>query len=362
MDPWFPTFQRWANREIPLPAVWPRTATTTQRHALLGLIALSIEENLPLVPLLEQWAQDERGFQRRRVRRLARLLKSGRPLAEAVEEIHGILSDDDLLAIRFDAQMGTRTAAVRRLLDDSKRTETTQVNRARRALVYLAFMLPVGLLFISFIQLKIVPVFSKMFQEFSYEQPAALEWSMAVARGVASFWWLFPLILLAVIWCLLSTQTGRYIRNSILSRTLQPLRELHAADVLQKLGIASSEGRPIPGALSTLARYHFVPDVRHKLLFVRNEVELGAEIWSSMSAVGLLSPPELRLLKTAERVGNRSWVLDQLAAVKQRQTRLRLQRAAQFVLPAIVLLLALLVLFQAVTVLVPLVKLIEGNL
>ena len=140
------------------------------------------------------------------------------------------------------------------------------------------------------------------------------------------------------------------------------MRELHAADVLQKLGIASAAGRPIPGALSTLARYHFVPDVRHKLLFVRNEVELGADVFSSMTAVGLLSPPELRLLQTAERVGNRPWVLDQLAAVKQRRTRLRLDRAAQFILPAIVLLLACVVLFQALTILGPLISLIEANL
>src|SRR5437762_3425174 len=117
MESSFPTFRRLANREIPLPALWPRAATLAQRHMLLGLIALAIEENLPLVPLLEEWAKDERDLQqRRRVRRLARLLKSGRPLADALEEIRGILGDDELLAVRFDAQMGTRTAAVRQVL------------------------------------------------------------------------------------------------------------------------------------------------------------------------------------------------------------------------------------------------------
>jgi type II secretory pathway component PulF len=361
MDSWFPTFQRLANREVPLPVVWARTATLTQRYMLLSLIALSIEENLPLAPLLDEWAKDERGPQRRRVRRLVRLLHSGRPLADALEEVPGILSDEDLLAIRFDAQMGTRTAAIRRRLDEST-TIGSQVRRARPAFIYFGIMLLIGLVFFAFLQLKIVPVFQKMFQEFSYEQPRALGWSIAIARGLASFWWAIPLALLAAIWCMFSTQTGRFIRNSILGRLLQPLRELHAADVLQKLGIATAAGRPIPGALSTLARYHFVPDVRHKLLFVRNEVELGAEVYSSMATVGLLTPPELRLLMTADRVGNRAWVLDQLAAVKEQRTRLRLNRAAQLVLPAVVLMLACVVILQAVTILGPLVKLIEANL
>ncbi|MBW8885021.1 MAG: type II secretion system F family protein, partial [Planctomycetia bacterium] len=329
---------------------------------LLGLIALAIEDNVPLAPLLEEWAKDVRGMQRRRVSRLVRLLHSGRPLADAVEEIPGILADEDLLAIRFDVHIGTRTAAIRRRLAESLPAGGGPVHRARRALIYFAFVLPIAFIFIAFLQLKIVPVFDRMFQEFGYHRPEALRWSITIAGWLASFWWLLPLALFAAIWCLLSTQTGRFIRNSILSRSLQPLRELHAADVLHKLGIATAAGRPLPGALSTLARYHFVPDVRHKLLFVRNEVELGAEIFSSMAAVGLLTPPELRLLKTADRVGNRAWVLDQLAGVKERRTRLRLARAAQLVLPTVVLLLAGVVLFQALTIMVPLVALIDANL
>jgi len=97
---------------------------------LLGLIALSIEESLPLAPLLDEWAKDERGVQRGRVRRLARLLHSGRPRADSLEEIPGILADEDLLAIRFDSQMGTRTAAIRRRLDESK-PAGRQIHRAR---------------------------------------------------------------------------------------------------------------------------------------------------------------------------------------------------------------------------------------
>ncbi len=91
-------------------------------------------------------------------------------------------------------------------------------------------------------------------------------------------------------------------------------------------------------------------------------MELGADVFQSMAEVGLLGPPELRVLQTADRVGNRPWVLDQLAAVKQRQTHQRLATAARFALPVIVLLLAGMVLFQALTVLSPLVSLIEANL
>ncbi len=360
---WFPTFRRLADREIPLPTLWPRAASPAQRHMLLGLVAFAIEENVPLAPLLEAWAKDERDLQqRRRIKRVARLLGGGRSLADALEEIPGILGDEDLLAVRFDAQMGTRTAAVRQVLDQIAPGKQSQRQPVRGALIYFAVIFFDALVIIGFLQLKIVPVYYRMFQDFGYPQPPVLQWSVAFARGLATFWWLIPLVLFAAVWCMLSTQTGRFLRNSIFGRMLQSMRELHAADVLQKLGIATAAGRPIPGALSTLARYHFVPDVRHKLLFVRNEVELGAPIFNSMADIGLITLPELRLLKTAERIGNRAWVLDQVAAVKQRRTRLRLARAAQFALPAVVFLLAGLVLLQALTVLDPLITLIEANL
>jgi type II secretory pathway component PulF len=81
-----------------------------------------------------------------------------------------------------------------------------------------------------------------------------------------------------------------------------------------------------------------------------------------MTDVGLLSPAELRVLKTADRVGNRPWVLKQLAAVKGSRTRRQLARAAEFVLPVLVVLLSGLVLVQALTIFMPLVNLIQGLL
>src|SRR5262245_43895469 len=111
MNSQFPTLQRWLGREYHLPFPWPWYTTTAQRRGLLRMIVVSIEEKLPLVPLLESWAVDERGAQRDRVLRLIRLLNEGTPIADAVDQIPNILPDEDILALRFDSQSGTVTAA-----------------------------------------------------------------------------------------------------------------------------------------------------------------------------------------------------------------------------------------------------------
>ena len=315
MELWFPTFRRLANREVPLPAIW-RSATARQRNSLLRLIAVSIEQNAPLVPLLENWAEDERGYQRVRLRKLAAVLKSGRSLPEAIEEVSGVLRDEDVLAIRFDAQMGTRTAAVRQLLDRDDLNSPNPTHQVRGDLIYVASVTGAALLVIPFLYLKIVPVYQKMMQEFSTPVPAAFVWSLQAARIFVSFWWVLALACLVLGWCIISTKAGRFIRHSVFDRWFRSLRELHAADVLRKLEIATTAGRPIPGALSTLARYYFAPQIRHKLLFVRNEVEQGANVWQSMAAVDLISPPEMRLpqhngSRRLSRLGARSTSRDQ---------------------------------------------------
>jgi len=363
MDTWFPTFRKLAGVRPGLPtwfSPWPLYSTQGQQQSLLRLIAVATEENLPLIPLLEAWAADERGVQRLRLLRLIDLLKIGAPLPEAIDEIPGLLRDEDLLAIRFDAQMGTRTAAVRERLEEFEPAPTKPGPRIRNAMIYFCVVLGILVLLVTFNQLKIVPVLERMLTEFHIEQPDVLQWSKQLARTVANTWWLWALALVAVLWPMFSTRTGRFLRHTIFAPLFRPWRELYSAGVLQTLGIAMNAGRPIPGALSTLARYHFDPHIRHKLLFVRNEVELGAEVWQSMSKVGLLAVPEVRLLKAAERVGNRPWALKQLVGNKRRRAVRWLEQAAEFLLPALVVLLGVFVLFQSLTVFGPLTQIIKS--
>jgi type II secretory pathway component PulF len=360
MDLRFPTLRAWLSDEPSFRSWWPWRTTAAQRLALLRLIAVGLEENVPLGPLVATWADDERGVQRRRLRKLARLLNAGRPLAEAVEEVPGVLSEDHVLAIRFDAQSGTRTATIRSILDDASAQEQGASMRVRRAIVYFWTVLPLALLTISFIQIKIVPVLLHIFEEFGMYS-TALTLSAGIAdRGASGAWWISAVVLIAVLAWLFATRSGRSVRHALFGRLIRPLHQLRSADVLQKLAVAADAGRPLPGALSTLARYHYDPGVRQELLFVRNELEQGVELWQSMVAVGFLTPAEAHLLRTSQSAGNRPWALKQIIAVKRRRTWARLEKASEFMLPALVLLMAGLVVFQAMSVFEPLVELIDA--
>jgi type II secretory pathway component PulF len=79
-----------------------------------------------------------------------------------------------------------------------------------------------------------------------------------------------------------------------------------------------------------------------------------------MGAAGLLADPDVRALNLSERVGNRSWVLTQLAYGKNRRAARQLDWMSQIVLPVAVLLLGSFVLFQAAAIFMSLTSLIRS--
>jgi type II secretory pathway component PulF len=354
----FPTFRRLFREPLPLPLWSPQRARLTQRLALLRLIAVAAEERLPLTPLLEAWSVDERGVQGTRVRRLDALLKDGVPLADAVEQAPRVLGDEDILAIRFGAQSGALAAAVRQRLGDARAQSSYGRSLFRRTMIYVVIVGFVAAAITTFLCIKIIPSMQAILADFSMTAPPPLQWSIELARTFANYWWAGAVVVLILLALMFSVDKGRFIRHAIIGRAVRPLRELRALEVLRLLGVAAQAGRPIAGAVSTLARYHFDPAIRSKLLYVRNEMEQGADVWQSMSAGGLIAPREAAFLNTAERVGNRPWALEMLSTSKRRRTLRRLERLSELLLPAVVLVFGAFVLLQALALFTPLVTIL----
>jgi type II secretory pathway component PulF len=204
-----------------------------------------------------------------------------------------------------------------------------------------------------------VPEFRAIFDEFQLELPAVTEAFVRMIGIFENYAWLLILALLVGLLSFVFARPGRFARREM-ARFVGPVRARRTAGLLRLIAIASNAGRPIAGALSTLARYHFDPTLRNKLLFVRNEMEQGADLWQSMSAVDLITDADVRALDLAERLDNRSWVLTQLAHAKNRRAMRRLDHLSQLVLPALVLLIGLFVLFQALALFAPLTNMIRG--
>jgi type II secretory pathway component PulF len=225
--------------------------------------------------------------------------------------------------------------------------------------MYLAAVLLVGFPIVVFNETRIVPKYRDIFHEFAMSLPPVTESFLRFTGVFADYAWLLVLALIVLALLFLFARPGRFIRHAMV-RVFGTKRSQWSGDLLRMIAVASNAGRPIAGALSTLARYHFDPTIRSKLLYVRNEVEQGAQLWQSMGAAELITSADERALDLSERLGNRSWVLSQLAYAKSRRAAHRLDLTSQLFMPFVVLLLGSFVLYQALAMFTPLVTLIES--
>ncbi len=332
---------------------WPAESLACKQKALLRILATAAAERAEVAPLVSALSIEDRDRYRWRLRRLARLLSAGVPLADAIEQTPGALSDEQTLAVRFGEQSGTLAATINRLLDDKDQASQRIVSRLWQIGTYAAVVLAIFVFILSFILIKIIPSYAAIFHDFELDLPKVTIQMIRITNWFVSYWFLVPLMLLPVAWVLFFGRTRRYFRRNISSRLLRPIAQLRSANVLSLLAGNTRSGRPVAGALSTLARYHFDEKIRHKLLFVRNEVEQGSDVWQSMAAAKLISPVDAHALDKASSADSRAWTMERLAALKRGRVERRIDTYVSLLQPAVILLMAAAVLFIAVACLYP---------
>ncbi len=361
----FPTFDRVKHALRRLSPVlttpwWSADRLPLKQRALLRILKLAATERLEAAPLVASLAAEDRFRFRRRLRLLSRRLATGTLLSDALEQTPGVVSDQQQLAIRFGEQSGTLPAILTNLLEHDETTSKEVDRRLRQISFYATITLSIFVLVLSFILIKIIPSYQAIHDDFDLQMPEPLTLVIGASRFAEEYWFLIVLAIVAMIWLVRSERSRRFFRRKLGSRILPTVAQLRSADLLNLLSVSVHSGRPLAGALSTLARYHYDALVRHKLLFVRNEIEQGADIWESMAAARLLTPSESRALNDSTSSESRAWAMKQLAKLRRGRVGGRIEMVVMLLQAVVILLLAGAVLLVALACLVPLFDMVSG--
>ncbi len=329
------------------------------QRSLLRVLSVAISERLELAPLVTCLAEEHRGRYHRRLRRLARRLAEGTALPDALEQTPGALSDEHILAVRFGIQSGTLSESLRVMVDDRDQSSIQVGHRMRQVGFYATLVGIVFLLILTYFMVAIIPGFERILEEFSLGQPEAFALLINISNVLNRFSVPIVLAVLFCVWLVKSETSRRFFRRRVVSRLIRPVAQLRSSNLLNLLAVAQQLGRPLPGALSSLARHHYDSSIRLKLLFVRNEVEQGADIWNSMAAARLLSPAESRALASSTSTDCKVWTMRRLAKWKHHRVAHLFDSYMDFLLPIVIVLMAAIVLFTALAMMTPLVELIN---
>lgn len=161
-----------------------------EHHALLHSLAFSAEKGVPLPEAARAFAQENAGDSGTRALALAERIEAGGSLAAATRHARLRLSTAMRLAVNLTDVLVARGVALRAQLSWGNEADAalrTILNR----LLYLFLLLQTLLLISTFVMIRIVPVFQKMFEEFGLRLPRATELLIAMSKGfVRDGWWL----------------------------------------------------------------------------------------------------------------------------------------------------------------------------
>ncbi len=324
---------------------WPSESLVSMQYSLLGLLAIAHAERLEVKPLVAALAHEHRGRYRRRLGTLARRLDGNASLLAALEKTPDALNDNTVLALRFGSQSGTLAKTYEHLLKSEKPCTSYAATQQSNSRGYWLILAATMLILFQGLMFFIAPTFKKMSYEFEIMMPSPMRWLLAAHEFAWAYLPLLVAVGVAIAWLVWSSPSRRFFRKQLADRFLRTNTLSLSAQLFRMLAVSAEAGRPLPGSLSTLAKYHFDKGTRQRLLLARNEVEQGVPGWSSLVDAKIITPDEFTALNGAANSRVQSWTLQRMASVKQDQVQSRAEARISLLHPIVVFMFAAVVLW-----------------
>ncbi len=328
------------------------------RNTLLQILAVAIENNLPIASEIEAYAASvPPGFQSR-LFELAEQIKTGQPLPQALVAVPGLVSARALLAI----DIGAQTGSLPQMLRDAARRESSAMGAEAVAvqsvwggLFYLGVVIGIAGFLLTYLSVFIIPKHKRIFDDFNSDLPELTKLVFNAADGWGVMTGLLLLLSILATAVLVNAYTRGFDWRG-LDWCNRFFRRQEAPGLLRGLAQTVSSRQPLGDTLH-LAAAHFHNRGLGRVLEQANAaVAAGQTCWSALCDADLLQPREESLLAAAERTGNLPWALRMLAEDIERQRVYRLLRYTEIAWPLIIIGLGSCVMVVCVGFFMPLVK------
>ncbi len=151
-----------------------------ERNALLWVLAIAAERQMPLVPAVEAFAHEWGGPFGRRTLRLSGALRSGVQLPDALDRIRGLAPESGRIAARVGTEAGCLGPALREAAAGRVAHEPIWQGIVSKT-YYLASVLLVAQLVTVFMAIAVAPKMVRIIADFGFETP----WiSQQVLKGI----------------------------------------------------------------------------------------------------------------------------------------------------------------------------------
>lgn len=331
---------------------------------VLWTLAVAVSRGLPLADELSSLVDTRSRFHTKKTSRLVEWLQEGVPLAQALQQVPGVVPHHAVLAAQVGVENGRLAEALREAAVKHTAGAERQGGRLSSPTLAVLYLVAVPAfigIITSFVMVFIIPKYKEIFEGFDVELPPVTVTVVDAADWVSQYFLLvMPLLALPVL-AMFALAVGYYRGWGEFDVPFfgRFLRRLDVPGILRNLAGTVSAGKPVESSLGVLSRNHRRSFIRSALENVLQKCTEGDDCWYAMQESRLLARREVALLRSAQRVGNLPWALEGLAGSIERRISCRWQALWEVAQPAIVILLGLLVLLFCTAFFLPLVQLLQ---
>ncbi len=136
-------------------------------------------------------------------------------------------------------------------------------------------------------------------------------------------------------------------------------RRFDASEILRHLARTIENRQPLTDGLLAIANNHHRPVIAEACAEMLSRVESGTSCWTQLWASGFLHKRDLAVIESAERSGNLTWALREVATIREQRLQYRVDTLLILLRPVVILLMGVLVGTITVATLLPILKLIN---
>lgn len=330
---------------------------------LLWLLAIAVQKGIPLADEVEAHAKAiSATSSRRQIHELAELLREGMPLAEALNQLPGLVPRYAIVSASIGAETGKLGQSLRE--SAARHTESMQLAASASSVVwfgvYVFVVVSAIQSLLAFQMMFIVPKLKAIFRGFNTELPPITQLLIDLSDEVTNEFLLFvPFIAMPTLVMLLAGAIYYWGWGNLNIPWIGSLfRRCDSPWLLRNLSKTVSSKLPIPDAMDTMSDFHLRSDSRRRLKRIETATRAGEECWDVLQRERLINGREKVVLKSAQQANNLPWVLNELADNVERKLQYRLLYWFELFKPMLVIAVGLTVLFVCAAFFLPLVTLI----
>ncbi len=303
-------------------------------------------------------AQTQNGILKEAIASMSQGIKQGSSLYGAMERHGTIFSPLYVSMVKAGETSGTVSESLDRLIYIIE--HEAKIKEDIKSALQYPIMVTVALVAAFFILLTfVIPKFAEMFSKAGIVLPLPTRIALLLYNFLANYWYLLIVCIIALFAGLriyLKTENGQYMKDTLILRlpVIGPLFVKAAMSRFASIfGMLQSSGVPVMTAMRVLSGIIGNAAIAREFERVREQMHEGRGISAPLSSAKYFPPMVVDMIAIGEETGNIEEMLRQVSAHYDEEVSYVVKRLSDLIGPILVVGLAVVVLFFALAIFLP---------